>query len=205
MSFRQLGKESRALLSTPAFAGFALCAGMISGPYYAVLGGVPQIVITQMGRSPAELGLWFIMTSLGYMLGNYIAGRFSARFGIYTMIWWGLVIEFVACAGGVAMVPLADALGPFAIFAPITMIYIANGIALPSAIAGAVSVRPQAAGTASGVAGFTQMGCGALISQLMTYPMAGATTAMPLALAMLAIAIAGLAIYWWLIRPYRVG
>jgi DHA1 family bicyclomycin/chloramphenicol resistance-like MFS transporter len=205
MSFRQLGKESRALLSTPAFAGFALCAGMISGPYYAVLGGVPQVVITQMGRSPAELGVWFIMTSLGYMLGNYIAGRFSARFGIYAMIWWGLVIEFIACAGGVAMVPLADALGPLAIFAPITAIYIANGIALPSAIAGAVSVRPQAAGTASGVAGFTQMGCGALISQLMTYPMAGATTAMPLALAMLAIAIAGLAIYWWLIRPYRVG
>jgi DHA1 family bicyclomycin/chloramphenicol resistance-like MFS transporter len=204
MSFRQLGKESRALLSTPAFAGFALCAGMISGPYYAVLGGVPQIVITQMGRSPAELGVWFIMTSLGYMLGNYFAGRFSARFGIHTMIWWGLVIEFIACAGGVAMVPLADALGPLAIFAPITVIYIANGIALPSAIAGAVSVRPQAAGTASGVAGFTQMGCGALISQLMTYPMAGATTAMPLALAMLAIAIAGLVVYWWLIRPYRV-
>jgi DHA1 family bicyclomycin/chloramphenicol resistance-like MFS transporter len=204
-SFRQLGKESRALLSTPAFAGFALCAGMISGPYYAVLGGVPQVVITQMGRSPAELGVWFIMTSLGYMLGNYLAGRFSARFGIYTMIWWGLVIELIGTALGVAMVPLADTLGPLAIFAPITMIYVANGIALPSAIAGAVSVRPQTAGTAAGVAGFTQMGCGALISQLMTYPMAGATTAMPMALAMLAIAIAGLAIYWWLIRPYRVS
>jgi MFS transporter, DHA1 family, multidrug resistance protein len=204
MSFRQLGKESRALLSTPAFAGFALCAGMISGPYYAVLGAVPQVMITQMGRSPAELGLWFILSSLGYMVGNYIAGRFSARFGIYTMIWWGLAIEFVACAGGVAIVPLADTLGPIVIFGPITVIYIANGIALPSAIAGAISVRPQAAGTASGVAGFTQMGCGALISQLMTYPMAGATSPLPMTLANLAIAIAGLAIYWWLIRPYRV-
>ncbi|MPZ58696.1 MAG: Bcr/CflA family efflux MFS transporter [Rhizobiales bacterium] len=205
MSFRQLGKESRALLSTPAFAGFALCAGMISGPYYAMLGAAPQVVITQMGRSPAELGLWFMLSSLGYMLGNYIAGRFSARFGIYAMIWWGLVLEFAGTAAGVALVPLADTLGPLAIFAPITVIFVANGIALPSAIAGAVSVRPQAAGTASGVAGFAQMGCGALISQLMTYPMAGATTAMPMTIAMLAIAIAGLAIYWLLIRPYRVS
>jgi MFS transporter, DHA1 family, multidrug resistance protein len=203
LSFRQLGKEARALLSTPAFAGFAFCAGMISGPYYAVLGGAPQIVINQMGRSPAELGVWFLITSLGYMLGNFIAGRFSARFGIYAMIWWGLVLEFIGCAAAVAMVPLENTLGPLAIFAPITLVFVANGIALPSAIAGAVSVRPQAAGTASGVAGFTQMGCGALISQLMTYPMARATTAMPMALAMLAIAIAGLTIYWCLVRPYR--
>jgi len=205
ISFRQLGKESRALLATPAFAGFALCAGMISGPYYAMLGAAPQVVITQMGRSPAELGLWFMLSSLGYMLGNSIAGHFSARFGIYAMIWWGLVLEFIGAAAGVALVPFADAFGPLAIFAPIAVIFVANGIALPSAIAGAVSVRPQAAGTASGVAGFTQMGCGALISQLMTYPMAGATTAMPMTLAMLAIAVAGLAVYWWLIRPYRVS
>jgi DHA1 family bicyclomycin/chloramphenicol resistance-like MFS transporter len=204
ISFKQLGREARALLSTPAFAGFAFCAGMISGPYYALLGGVPQVVITQMGRSPAELGLWFILSSLGYMLGNFLAGRFSSRFGIYAMIWWGLVLELLGTALGIALAPFSNALGPISVFLPITVIYVANGIALPSAIAGAVSVRPQAAGTAAGIAGFTQMGCGALISQLMTYPMAGATTAMPLALAMLALAVAGLAIYWLLIRPYRM-
>jgi DHA1 family bicyclomycin/chloramphenicol resistance-like MFS transporter len=204
-SFRELGRESRALLSTPAFLGFALSAGMISGPYYVVLGAAPQVVITQMGRSPAELGLWFLLTSLGYMFGNFIAGRISARAGIYPMIWWGMALEFVGAVAAVAMVPLSGALGPFAVFAPVTLIYVANGIALPSAIAGAVSVRPQAAGTAAGVAGFTQMGFGALVSQLMTYPMAGATTAMPMALATLAIAIAGLAVYWWLIRPYRTA
>ena len=86
-----------------------------------------------------------------------------------------------------------------------TLIYVANGIALPSALAGAVSVRPEAAGTASGVAGFTQMGCGAAISQLISYPMAGATTALPMTLAMVAISIAGLLIYWFLIRPYRTN
>jgi DHA1 family bicyclomycin/chloramphenicol resistance-like MFS transporter len=204
-SLRQLGTEARALLSTPAFAGYALCAGMISGPYYVVLGAAPQVVITQMGRSPAELGLWFIMTSLGYMLGNFIAGRFSAAYGIFAMIFWGLLLELVGAVAGLALTPILATAGPLALFAPITVIYIANGIALPSAIAGAISVRPQAAGTAAGVAGCTQMGCGALISQLMSYPMAAATSAFPMTLAMVVISVLGMLAYWLLIRPSRTG
>jgi DHA1 family bicyclomycin/chloramphenicol resistance-like MFS transporter len=202
-SLRQLGAEARALLSTPAFVGYALCAGMISGPYYVVLGAAPQVVITQMGRSPAELGLWFILTSLGYMLGNFIAGRFSAAYGIFSMIAWGLWLELAGTILGVLLLPLLPLAGPIALFGPITVTYIANGIALPSAIAGAISVRPQAAGTAAGVAGCTQMGCGALISQLMSYPMANATSALPMTLAMLAIAVIGVLLYWLLIRPSR--
>jgi DHA1 family bicyclomycin/chloramphenicol resistance-like MFS transporter len=204
-SLRQLGTEARALLSTPAFAGYALCAGMISGPYYVVLGAAPQVVISQMGRSPAELGIWFILTSFGYMLGNFIAGRFSAAYGIFSMIAWGLILELIGTVAAVALVPLLPAAGPIALFGPITVIYVANGIALPSAIAGAISVRPQAAGTAAGVAGCTQMGCGALISQLISYPMATATTALPMTLAMLAIGVAGLLLYWLLIRPSRTS
>jgi len=204
-STRQMWGEARALLKSPAFLGFAFCAGTISGPYYVILGAVPAVVITQMGRSPAELGVWFVLSSLGYMAGNFLAGRFSARLGIYTMIRWGLLLEFVGGAAALALVPFAAEIGPLAIFAPVTLIYVANGIALPSALAGAVSVRPEAAGTASGVSGFTQMGCGAAISQLISYPMAGATTALPMTLAMVAISIAGLLIYWFLIRPYRTN
>jgi hypothetical protein len=49
------------------------------------------------------------------------------------------------------------------------------------------------------------MGCGALNSQLMSYPMVGATTPLPMTLAVVAISIAGLLIYWFLIRPYRTN
>ena len=38
----------------------------------------------------------------------------------------------------------------------------ASGFVLPNAIAGAVSVRPQAAGAAAGITGFMQMGLGAV-------------------------------------------
>jgi len=79
-------------------------------------------------------------------------------------------------------------------------VYIGNGMALPNAIAGAVSVRPEAIGTASGVTGCVQMGWGAIISQLIAYPVADAVSAAPFVWIMFAQAAAGLAFFWWLVR-----
>lgn len=202
-SIGRLWSEARALLLTPAFAGFVIAAGMISGPFYTILGGGPHVVITLMGRSAAELGAWFAFVSFGYMLGNFLAGRFSVRYGVNAMVWWGLLIELVATLVGVVMVALLPDGGPWVIFVPLLIVYVGNGVALPNAIAGAVSVRSEAAGTASGVAGFVQMGCGALISQFISYPLEGATTAMPLVVAMVAQGVAGLVLFWLLVRPSR--
>ncbi len=48
----------------------------------------------------------------------------------------------------------------------------ANAIVMTNAAAGAISVRPEAAGTAAGAMGFLQQGIGALISQFGAYPAA---------------------------------
>jgi DHA1 family bicyclomycin/chloramphenicol resistance-like MFS transporter len=49
-------------------------------------------------------------------------------------------------------------------FLPMMVMAFGNGIAQPSAIAAAISVRPGLAGTASGLLGALQMGFGALMS-----------------------------------------
>jgi DHA1 family bicyclomycin/chloramphenicol resistance-like MFS transporter len=59
-----------------------------------------------------------------------------------------------------------------------------NGLLLPGAIAGATSVRPQAAGTAAGIIGCTQMALGAALVQYAAWLLSDATTAMPMALLM---------------------
>ena len=53
---------------------------------------------------------------------------------------------------------------PLSIFGPMVFVGLGNGITLPSVVAGIVSVRPNLAGTASGLGGCIQMGGGALIS-----------------------------------------
>jgi DHA1 family bicyclomycin/chloramphenicol resistance-like MFS transporter len=203
-SRRQL-RESRELVRSPAFAGFVLVAALISGPFYAVMGGAPHVVITIMGRSGTELGIWMVFASLGYMAGNFLAGWLSVRFGGNAMLWWGLLLELVGTAVAALLVEVIPGAGPATIFVPLFIVYVANGMALPNAIAGAVSIRPEAAGTAAGITGFVQMGWGAVISQLIAYPIAGATSPSPLTLVMLAQAIAGLLVFWWLVRPDRGG
>ena len=48
-----------------------------------------------MGRTSAEYGLWFALTSLGYMSGNFTASRLSQRFGVDAMIWSGIAFELI--------------------------------------------------------------------------------------------------------------
>ena len=71
---------------------------------------------------------------------------------------------------------------------------------LPSAIAGAVSIRPQAAGSAAGLTGFTQMSIGAAATQIVPFALAGAETAMPMAWMVLAVAVATGVAYVGLVR-----
>ena len=61
---------------------------------------------------------------------------------------------------------------------------IGNGMLLPNAIAGAVSVRPLAAGAASGLLGCTQMLFGAVMAQIAGHLATGATTAWPIIIQM---------------------
>jgi DHA1 family bicyclomycin/chloramphenicol resistance-like MFS transporter len=72
---------------------------------------------------------------------------------------------------------------------------------LPNAIAGAVSIRPQAAGTASGFLGCIQMTIGAAFVQLGGLVLVDATTVLPMAL-LLGATVVGFALsLFGLVRP----
>ena len=49
------------------------------------------------------------------------------------------------------------------------IVMVANAFVMSNSAAGAISVRPEAAGTASGAMGFLQKGIGALVSQFGAY------------------------------------
>jgi len=76
---------------------------------------------------------------------------------------------------------------------------------LPTAVAGAVSIRPQVAGTASGATGFIQMIIGAGAAQLSGYVVAGAASAMPLLLLMLFFGVATAAAVFTLVTRFSTA
>jgi len=191
-----------ALLTSAKFHGYVLCGALGSAPFFTFLGGGPHVVVTLMGRSSAEFGLWFAMTSLGYMSGNFTASRLSQRFGGDAMILAGAACELAGAGLTAALVAGLPAAGPAIIFLPQVLISFGNGVLLPNAIAGAVSIRPQAAGAASGMTGFTQMAIGAACTQLVSIFLTGATNAMPIAWMMLTVVVAtGVAFFALVWRP----
>jgi len=193
-------QEWRALIGNAKFHGYVLCGALGSASFFAFLGGGPYVVVTLMGRTSAEYGVWFAVTSLGYMAGNFTASRLSQRFGIDAMIVAGIVFQLIgASLTAVLVAGLPDA-GPAIIFLPQLLISYGNGLLLPNSIAGAISVRPQAAGTAAGMTGFAQMAIGAAATQIVSMLLAGATTAMPMAWMLVIIVVTTWLAYAGLVR-----
>ena len=195
--------QTRRLITSASFNGYVLCAALGSAPFFIFIGGAPHAVVSIMGRTSAEYGAWFVFSSLGYMAGNFTASRLAIRRGIDALIWWGILIEVAGAVITVTTILLWPHGGPATIFLPQMIVSFGNGMLLPNSIAGAVSVRPQAAGTASGITGFVQMGMGAVAAQLMGHVLARATTALPMAYVTLASCVAAALAYLVLIRWRR--
>jgi DHA1 family bicyclomycin/chloramphenicol resistance-like MFS transporter len=181
--------DTRELLGSAKFLGYVLAGALGSAPFFTFLGGGPHVVVTLMGRTSAEFGMWFALTSLGYMSGNFSVSRLSQRYGVDLMIAAGIAFELIGAALTAILIATMPDAGPVIVFLPQMVISYGNGLLLPNAIAGAVSVRPLAAGTAAGMTGFTQMACGAAATQAISVLLNHATTPMPMAWMLLATVI----------------
>jgi len=199
-SQRHFRADLAALAASPRFFGYALCAGFGSAPFFSFLGAAPHVVVTLLGRTSAEYGLWFFIPSIGFMAGNFAVSRLTARFGIDALIWWGIALTIIGCLLNVLVYIALPGWEMATIFLPQIVIGFGNGLLLPTSVAGAVSIRPQVAGTASGATGFIQMAIGAAAAQLGGHVIAHASDAMPMLLLMLMFGIATAIAVWTLER-----
>ena len=193
--------DLKALARSRSFIGYVLVAAVGSSTFFVFLGGGPHVIVTLMGRTSAEYGLWFALSSVGYMAGNFTASRLSMRHGIQALIRWGIGFEIVGVALATLLAWTAQDFGPTIVFLPQMVIAFGNGLLLPGAIAGATSVRPQAAGTAAGIIGCTQMGLGAAAVQYAAAVLNDATSALPMAVLMALMVVALAASFWLIARP----
>lgn len=67
----------------------------------------------------------------------------------------------------------ADTAHPLALFGPMMCLTFSNGLTIPNAMSGALSVRPELAGTAAGLNGFIQVGIGALLTFIVGFAQNG--------------------------------
>ena len=153
------------LLRIPAFLGYATTTAFTSGVFFTFLGGAPHVMVHILDRPPSEYGLYFIVNAGMYMVANYISGRYAPRIGLDRLIVVGLAISSISAAI-LCYVVGSGWLSPVILFGGMTVISFGQGLTIANTLAGAVSVDPTRAGSASGLAGFFQMGLGAGASYL---------------------------------------
>ena len=152
------------LLREPAFVGFAVQGGFSMAVFFSFLAAAPYVMIVVLERPPSEYGLMFILISASFMAGNFLAARVSRRIGIERMIVLGSIGTVVGAALILVLVPAVYAT-PWALFMPMMLVAFAQGTSIPNSLAAVISINPEIAGAASGLAGFIQMGTAAIAAQ----------------------------------------
>ena len=204
-SFRAQFAEYPELLTARRFWGYCLAATFSMGTFFAFLGGAPFVGTEVFGLSPTMVGLYFGAPAVGYAIGNFLSGRYSTRYGVNQMVLWGTLI----CTGGTVGLIAAHAAGlaPAPVFFGFFVFMGAgNGLVMPNATAGMLSVRPRLAGTASGVGGSIMIGSGAALSSLTAALLGPAAGAWPLLVVMVATSVLSvIAIAYVIVRARRIG
>lgn len=136
--------------------GFVAWTALTSCSYgglFTLLAGSSFIYIGVLGMSPRGYGFAMASGSLSYLAGNLLCRRWIARVGPTLAVWRG---GFFTLAGGVSMALLAlsGVNAVWAVLLPQWLFCFGHGIHQPCGQAGAVGPFPQAAGTASALAGF---------------------------------------------------
>jgi MFS transporter, DHA1 family, multidrug resistance protein len=178
------------LLRSRAFIGYVLCQVLASQIIFTFAGGGPYVVVMQMGRTGAEYGAWFAATGFAYLIGNLFCVRFAPRHSLEKLIWFGLALQLAGSLLNLVWGITGLNQAPAWLFGTQMLVMFANAFVMSNSAAGAISVRPDAAGTASGAMGFLQMGVGSLLSQFGAYLGGHFTTPAPLNAAVFALSLA---------------
>jgi Bcr/CflA subfamily drug resistance transporter len=191
------------LFRSRRFWGYALCMAFSTGAFYAFLGGVPLVAKTMFGLSAATLGFYMGTITAGFFLGSFLSGRYAKRYPLTTMMIAGRI---VACTGLVVglVLFLSGVVHVLSLFGACAFVGVGNGLTTPSSNAGAMSVRPKLAGSASGLSGALTVGGGAVMASITGALLTEENGAYPLLGMMLFSSLMALAAALYVLRIDRI-
>jgi DHA1 family bicyclomycin/chloramphenicol resistance-like MFS transporter len=204
-SFAQQLRDYPELLTSRRFWGYVFAAAFASGAFFAFLGGAPYVASKVYGLSSVWAGVAFGAPAIGYAIGNFLSGRYSVRVGINGMVLYGSIVTVIGL--GISILITAAGFGsPWVFFGFSCFVGLGNGMTIPNATSGLLSVRPHLAGSASGLGSAIMIGGGAALSVFAGIVLKMGTTSLPLQILMFtSAALALVSILFVMRREREVG
>jgi DHA1 family bicyclomycin/chloramphenicol resistance-like MFS transporter len=142
--------DYRQLLGSRVFMGYTLMFGFVQGAFFSFLAVGATVFERDLGLGQQAFGAVWGGMALAYVFGAGAAGRLTQVMGMHRTIYVGMFFTLIAGwsayataqFAGVSFWPLASLLA---------LLTAASGLVIPGSMAGAVSYRPEIAGTSSGL------------------------------------------------------
>ncbi len=158
--FFSMMKDFGTLLRSPGYLGNCLSTGFLNAMYFTFFSAAPFLLIDRLGLSPDRFGFIMMVAIGGSLTGAWISSRYAARprarlmmpLGVLVALSGAMIILYVGLFGETTV---------SSVVAPLALLGLGNGLLSPLAAAGAVSVQPRIAGTASAGFGFVLLMLGA--------------------------------------------
>jgi DHA1 family bicyclomycin/chloramphenicol resistance-like MFS transporter len=171
------------LLRSKRFWGYCLSSAFVSGAFFSYLGGAPFVGNEVFGLEPKDLGFWFGAPAIGYVLGNFLSGRFSTKIGLDKMIFLGVTTALFGVSISMT-ISLLDHGSVLSFFGLMTLVGLGNGMSIPNATAAMMSINPKLAGTAAGLGSAIMIGGGAGLSAIANFILIHGSSEIPLIMLM---------------------
>ncbi len=167
VSFKNVFLVYMGLVKNFSFNFFTITTAMQTSMFFAMNGFMPY-EFERKGVSISEFGIWFSLTSVGYILGNIINSKLTPKVGLEKMCFAGTVCSFCT----VFIFFLNNNLGEngsLTLSLICVLFGCSNGFAVANSMTGAINSSKLNKGAASGLMGAFQVGSGGLAGFLIIF------------------------------------
>lgn len=151
------------LVQSQAFWAYSGCIAFSTGAFYAFIAGVPLVASAFFDMSPGVLGVYMGSITGGFFCGSFVAARLAKRIAPLNMMITGRVLACLGLSAGLILFS-SGVVHEFALFGATIFVGVGNGLTMPAANVGVMSVRADLAGTASGLSGSMTVAAGAALT-----------------------------------------
>ena len=167
ISFYNMFLVYKGLVKNNSFNFFTVTTAMQTSMFFAMNGFMPY-EFARKGVSISEFGIWFSLTSVGYIFGNIINSRLSPLLGLEKMCLIGTVCSFTTVFIFFINNNFLEN-GPLALSLICILFGCSNGFAVANSMTGAINSSKSNKGAASGLMGAFQVGSGGLAGFLIIF------------------------------------
>jgi len=167
ISFYNMFLVYKELVKNNSFNFFTVTTAMQTSMFFAMNGFMPY-EFARKGVSISEFGIWFSLTSVGYIFGNIINSRLSPLLGLEKMCLIGTVCSFTTVFIFFINNNFLEN-GPMALSLICVLFGCSNGFAVANSMTGAINSSKSNKGAASGLMGAFQVGSGGLAGFLIIF------------------------------------